>query len=222
MPLTYPRNHLKRVSSVGIIVFELAYFVDALLIMCLPCPPDWEIFMLWGKMARIGSFHKFLYYAVMSVVCFVHPVLVWHAVIPGVMLLVTATFNFILSKKTKTKSPKRPQEGYRDQSLALVTINERTGSDNTLFNMVTGSKEAGLPPTTRDCLGDRAESSQAMLEQEQTAAPKEADRDPRRWKDRRDIYFRGREEPLEQELEMEKYYELEPDITSDTAPMINN
>lgn len=34
-------------------------------------------------MAHVGGFHKFLSYSIMSVVCFLHPVLVWHAVIPG-------------------------------------------------------------------------------------------------------------------------------------------
>lgn len=34
-------------------------------------------------MAHVGGFHKFLCYSIMSVVCFLHPVLVWHAVIPG-------------------------------------------------------------------------------------------------------------------------------------------
>ncbi|KAK1905421.1 Transmembrane protein 72 [Dissostichus eleginoides] len=98
------------VSSLGIMMFELAYFLDTLLVMCLPCPPDWQLFVLWGKMAHVGGFHKFLYYSIMSVVCFLHPVLVWHAIIPGIMLLVTALFNFILSKKTKPKPPKRPRE----------------------------------------------------------------------------------------------------------------
>lgn len=46
-------------------------------------PPGWRVFVLWGKMARLGGFQKFLYYSMMSVVCFLHPVLVWHAVIPG-------------------------------------------------------------------------------------------------------------------------------------------
>uniref|UniRef100_A0A8C5FVX1 Uncharacterized protein n=1 Tax=Gadus morhua TaxID=8049 RepID=A0A8C5FVX1_GADMO len=51
------------------------------------CPPDWRVFVLWGKMAGVGGFHKFLYYSIMSLVCFLHPVLVWHAVIPGTMTL---------------------------------------------------------------------------------------------------------------------------------------
>ncbi len=38
-------------------------------------------------MANVGGFQKFLYYTMMSLMCFLHPVLVWHAVIPGASLL---------------------------------------------------------------------------------------------------------------------------------------
>ncbi|XP_077092876.1 transmembrane protein 72 isoform X2 [Siphateles boraxobius] len=69
-------------SSLVIMLFEVAYFIDALLAMCLPCPPTWKIFILWKKMAKVGGFQKFLYYTMMSVMCFLHPVLAWHAVIP--------------------------------------------------------------------------------------------------------------------------------------------
>nr|XP_020457475.1 transmembrane protein 72 isoform X2 [Monopterus albus] len=196
------------VSSVGVMVFELAYFLDTVLLICLPCPPDWQLFMLLGKMARIGGFHKFLYYSIMSLVCFLHPMLVWHAIIPGTMLLVTAFFNFILSKKIKPKSPKRPQESYGDQNLATVCI--------------TGRRGGGLAPTTQDpslSLGERGESIQAMLNLEQTA--KDTGREQKSWKERRQICFRDREEPAESVMEMDGYYELEPD-TSDTAPMITD
>ncbi|XP_059214776.1 transmembrane protein 72 [Centropristis striata] len=215
------------VSSVGIMMFELAFFLDTLLFMCLPCPPDWQLFVLWGKMARIGGFHKFLYYSIMSVVCFLHPVLVWHAIIPGTMLLVTAFFNFILSKKkTKIKSPKRPQESHSDQGPTTVCVTEGAASNSTVsfFHTVTGKRGGGLALPTRDrCLspGDREESGQAMLELEQTAAPKGTDRERRRWKER--IHLRGREEPVEREMEeMDGYCEPEPDTTSDTAPMITD
>ncbi|KAA8583846.1 hypothetical protein FQN60_015054, partial [Etheostoma spectabile] len=139
------------VASVGIMMFELAYFLDTILSMCLPCPPDWQLFLLWGKMARIGGFQKFLYYSIMSVVCFLHPVLVWHAIIP-----------------------------------------------------VTGRKAGVLGLPNRDrCLGpgERGDSVQAMLDLEQTAAPKGTDRERRRWKERRLIGLRGREEPVEREME---------------------
>ncbi|XP_069000161.1 transmembrane protein 72 isoform X1 [Embiotoca jacksoni] len=224
------------VSSVGIMMFELAYFLDTLLLMCLPCPPGWPVLVLWGKMAHVGGFHKFLYYSIMSLVCFLHPVLVWHAVIPGSMLLVTAFFNFILSKKTKTKSPKRQQESCGDQGPTTICVTERAGSASTFsfFHMVTGRRGVGLALTSRDrCLGleERGESVQSMLELEQTAAPKDIDRERRSWGESTLICLRGREEPVEREREepveremeeMDGYCEPEPDTTSDTAPMITN
>ncbi|XP_026044968.1 transmembrane protein 72 [Astatotilapia calliptera] len=215
------------VSFIGIMILELAYFLDSLLSMCLPCPPDWKLFLLWGKMARIGGFHKFLYYSIMSVVCFLHPVLVWHAIIPGTMLLVTAFFNFILSKKTKTKPPKSPQESFTNQGPTAVFVTESTGSDGTFsfFHMVTGRRGQGLAPTSRDnCLstGERGDNIQAMLELEQTTAPKDTDGERRRrWKEKRLLCFRSGEEPVEREMEEMDGY-CEPDTTSDTAPMITD
>ncbi|XP_043992019.1 transmembrane protein 72 isoform X1 [Gambusia affinis] len=209
-------------SSVGIMMFEMAYFLDSLLSMCIPCPPNWQVFVLWGKMARVGGFHKFLYYSIMSVVCFLHPVLVWHAIIPGSMLLVTAFFNFILSKKAKIKSPKSPPESNSDQSLTTVCVAERSGSNGTssIFQAVTGRKGGQMAFTDPDhCFEpqERGESIQAMLEQEQTVAPVHTER-RRRWKEM--IWFRDREEPVERELE--EMNESEPDTTSDTAPMITD
>ncbi|KAM9726346.1 transmembrane protein 72 isoform 2-T2 [Menidia menidia] len=161
-------------SSVGIMMFELAYFLDYMLSMCLPCPPDWQFFQLWGKMARVGGFHKFLYYSIMSVVCFLHPVLVWHATIP-----------------------------------------------------VTGQRREELPVSDKArCLGllERGESVQAMLEEEQRAESEGANMQRKRWwKKRRPIWLKGREEPVEREMEeMEEYNEPEPGTTSDTAPMITD
>lgn len=46
-------------------------------------PVTSKFFVIWRKMANVGGFQKFLYYTVMSVMCFLHPVLVWHAVVPG-------------------------------------------------------------------------------------------------------------------------------------------
>ncbi|XP_031594829.2 transmembrane protein 72 [Oreochromis aureus] len=202
------------VSFIGIMILELAYFLDSLLSMCLPCPPDWKLFVLWGKMAHIGGFHKFLYYSIMSVVCFLHPVLVWHAIIPGTMLLVTAFFNFILSKKTKIKPPKSPQESFSNQGPTAVCVTESTGSDGSFFHMVTGRRGQGLALTSRD--------NQAMLEPEQTTAPKDTDGERRRrWKEKRLICFRSGEEPVEREMEEMDGY-CEPDTTSDTAPMITD
>lgn len=143
----------------------------------------------------------------------------------GTMLLVTAFFNFILSKKTNTKSHKRPQDGHSDQGLTTVCVTEGAPSDTNFSFLHTGTGRRGgiLTVTTRDrCLGpgERGESVEAMLELEQAAAPKERDRERGRWKEKRLIFFRRQEEPVEREME-EMYYS-EPDTTSDTAPMITD
>uniref|UniRef100_A0A3B3USW6 Transmembrane protein 72 n=1 Tax=Poecilia latipinna TaxID=48699 RepID=A0A3B3USW6_9TELE len=211
-------------NSLGIyliLYFPAAVLMISLLLIC-SCPPNWQVFVLWGKMARVGGFHKFLYYSIMSVVCFLHPVLVWHAVIPGSMLLVTAFFNFILSKKAKSKSPKSPPESNSDQSLTTVCVTERSGSNSasSFFQAVTGRKGGEMALTDPDhCFEpqERGESVQAMLEQGQTVAPAHTER-RRRWKEV--IWFREREEPVERE--MEEMNESEPDTTSDTAPMITD
>lgn len=214
------------VSSVGIMMFEMAYFVDALLNMCLPCPPDWQVFALWRKMSHIGGFHKFLYYSIMSVVCFLHPVLVWHAIIPGAMLLVTALFNFILSKKTKTKSFKGPHG--TDQGLTSIHVTERevSNSASAFFHIVPGRRGLGVSLWSREPglnLEERRDSIQAMLELQKAAAIKQTDKKKQRWRERGLRCLRGGEEPVEREMEeMEQYCQPEPDTTSDTAPMITD
>lgn len=148
--------------------------------------------------------------------------------IAGTMLLVTAFFNFILSKKTKTKSPKRPQDSHSDQGPTTVCVAEGAPSESTFSFLHTGTGRRGgvlILPTRDRCLspGERGESVEAMLELEQTAAPKDSDRERKRWKERRLIFFRRQEEPVEREMEeMDCYSEPDADTTSDTAPMITD
>lgn len=146
----------------------------------------------------------------------------------GTMLLVTAFFNFILSKKTNIKCPKRPQESHGDRGPTTVCVAEGAApaSSFSFLHMGTARRGVGLALATTDhCFGpgERGESVQAMLELEQTGAPTDTGRERRRWKERRLICFRGREEPVEKEMEeMDCYSEPEPDTISDTAPMITD
>lgn len=222
-------------------------------------------------MAHVGGFHKFLCYSIMSVVCFLHPVLVWHAVIPGkqnpvdttgeirhcqlyhtfilyvagwqssvlfipsapcnflnagTMLLLTALFNFILSKKTKVRPSKQQQEGQSgDQGLTAMCATDGGALSQSSFSFLhlgTGRRVGGLALAIRDS----GESVQAMLEAEQAVAPTDADRERRRWRERRLIFSRHREQPVEREMEemeeMERCSEPDADTTSDTAPMITD
>ncbi|XP_034518765.1 transmembrane protein 72 isoform X2 [Ailuropoda melanoleuca] len=67
----------------------------------------------------------------LSVACFLHPVLVWHVTIPGSMLIITALAYFLLSKRKKSKADPEvpaPPEQYTDPSSSAVST---TGSGDT-------------------------------------------------------------------------------------------
>lgn len=137
------------------------------------------------------------------------------------MLLLTALFNFILSKKTKVRPPKESQEGQSgNQGLAQTCATDGGAlSQSSFLHLGTGRRVGGLALAVRD----RGESVQAMLEAEQTATPTDRDRERRRWRERRLIFSRRREEPVEREMEeMERCSEPDADTTSDTAPMITD
>ncbi|XP_072533053.1 transmembrane protein 72 [Salminus brasiliensis] len=205
------------VSSAGMMLFEVAYFTDALLETCLPCPPTCKFFIVWKKMANTGGFQKFLYYTIMSVVCFLHPVLVWHAVIPGTMLLVTGVFNFILSKKKKTSSTKQSSESYGDSALSAVCVNDSGETEQTysFFHIISGRRVSFLPNNSR--LQRPSASSHGTLEPDHPS-PKTNDQRPMRKADRRNVQFV--ESFRQDETEMEEY-DMEPEVTtSDKAPMI--
>ncbi|XP_016323162.1 transmembrane protein 72-like [Sinocyclocheilus anshuiensis] len=195
-------------SSVVILIFEVAHFIDTLLAMCLPCPPTWKIFILWKKMAKVGGFQKFLYYTMMSLMCFLHPVLVWHAVIPGIMLVVTGFFNFILSKKKKSDPPIESRASYSDP-LSSVCVTDREDAEHTFsfFHIISG-KRAYFFPSNSQLHGptDRAQSvKNAQHMNRQT--------------DTRNVHFI--ESLRHNDTEIEEYHEVEPDeTTSDKAPII--
>ncbi|XP_061084816.1 transmembrane protein 72 [Conger conger] len=116
---------------------------------CLPCPPKWKAFVLWKKLATLGGFQKFLYYTLMSVVCFLHPVLLWHAVIPGTMLLVTGVAYFILSKKQPPPAAKERAglgAGYEDASAVTSSAGEGGEAEQTysFFRVAPGNRTSAL------------------------------------------------------------------------------
>lgn len=145
------------------------------------------------------------------------------------MLLVTAVFNFILSKKANPEPSKRQQEGsHGDQGPTSVCVTEGAPSTENNFSFLhlgIGGRGGGMTPTpiARLGLGEREESGEAMLKPEQTAAPRVGDRERRRWRERRRMmmFFRPPEEPAGREMEEMECYS-EPDTTSDTAPMITD
>uniref|UniRef100_A0A0P6IYA1 Transmembrane protein 72 n=1 Tax=Heterocephalus glaber TaxID=10181 RepID=A0A0P6IYA1_HETGA len=115
-------------TGTAIAVCEGAYFVVQLLAVCFKCQPGSLAHMAREKAHWLGCFQKFLAYMLLSVACFLHPVLVWHVTIPGSMLIVTGLAYFLLSKRKKTKAralgPASPEQ-YTDPSGSAVST---TGS----------------------------------------------------------------------------------------------
>ncbi|XP_035255676.1 transmembrane protein 72 [Anguilla anguilla] len=213
------------VSSAGMLVFELSFFTDILLMWCLPCPPKWKVFVLWKKLATLGGFQKFLYYTLMSVVCFLHPVLLWHAVIPGTMLLVTGFAYFLLSKKQNGSSAKEPAGAagrYEDASTVTTVASDGGEAEQTysFFRIAAGNRTSALSyfPGAGDKRASR-DGAQATPEAQPAA---EASEVPSGKRDKRRVCFNDKYAVgSETETKMQEYQDAEhEETTSDKAPMI--
>ncbi|XP_054238613.1 transmembrane protein 72 [Indicator indicator] len=153
-------------SGVAVAVCEGFFFVSLLLEMCFTYEPDSLAQACWKRARRPGSFQKFLGYTLLSVACFLHPVLIWHVTIPGSMLVLTALAYFLLSKRRKSAGHKEthPQAGqYVDPSatVAAPTIAGDTEQTYTFYasqreqhhsllghmkSILKGSKDRSLTP----------------------------------------------------------------------------
>ncbi|KAM5320913.1 transmembrane protein 72 isoform 2-T2 [Glossophaga mutica] len=88
------------------------------------CQPGSLPYRARKKAQWLGCFQKFLAYMLLSVACFLHPVLVWHVTIPGSMLIITGLTYFLLSKRKKNKAAPEvpaPQEQYTDPSSSAIS-----------------------------------------------------------------------------------------------------
>uniref|UniRef100_A0A663EH00 Transmembrane protein 72 n=1 Tax=Aquila chrysaetos chrysaetos TaxID=223781 RepID=A0A663EH00_AQUCH len=103
--------------------FKRSAHLDGTSVSLPRCKPDSLAQACWKRARRPGSFQKFLGYTLLSVACFLHPVLVWHVTIPGSMLVLTALAYFLLSKRRKSPGHKEthPQAGeYVDPSATVA------------------------------------------------------------------------------------------------------
>ncbi|NWI51001.1 TMM72 protein, partial [Calyptomena viridis] len=110
-------------SGLAVTVCEGFFFVSLFLEMCFTHKPESLAHSCWKRARRPGSFQKFLGYTLLSVACFLHPILVWHVTIPGSMLVLTALAYFLLSKRRKNPGHKEahPQVGqYVDPSATMA------------------------------------------------------------------------------------------------------
>ncbi|NWU62413.1 TMM72 protein, partial [Pterocles burchelli] len=107
-------------SGVAVTVCEGFFFISLFLEMCFTYEPDSLAQACWKRARRPGSFQKFLGYTLLSVACFLHPVLVWHVTIPGSMLVLTALAYFLLSKRRKSPRHKETAGQYVDPSATVA------------------------------------------------------------------------------------------------------
>ncbi|XP_020664427.3 transmembrane protein 72 [Pogona vitticeps] len=109
------------ISGVAVSVCEVAYFASLLLGACSNPKVGSKMHMCLKQVRCRGAFQKFLAYLLLSVACFLHPVLVWHVTIPGTMLVLTGLAYFLLSKQRKETRANR-QEQRRDPYNTAVPV----------------------------------------------------------------------------------------------------
>uniref|UniRef100_A0A670I3M3 Transmembrane protein 72 n=1 Tax=Podarcis muralis TaxID=64176 RepID=A0A670I3M3_PODMU len=118
------------VSGIAVSLCEAAYFVGLLLTACCTPKTGSGMHTCWKHARRRGAFQKFLMYVLLSVACFLHPVIVWHVTIPGTMLVVTGFTYFLLSKQQKeTRTP--GEEQYTDSQSAAVAMTDAGDTEQT-------------------------------------------------------------------------------------------
>ncbi|KAK2508492.1 hypothetical protein MC885_000768 [Smutsia gigantea] len=120
-------------TGAAVCMCEGAYFVAQLLAICFQCQPGSLAYRAKEKAHWLGCFQKFLAYMLLSVACFLHPVLVWHVTIPGSMLIITGLAYFLLSKRKSKAAPEAavPPEQYTDASGSAVTTTSSGDTEQT-------------------------------------------------------------------------------------------
>ncbi|XP_069467251.1 transmembrane protein 72 [Ambystoma mexicanum] len=212
-------------SAVAVSICEVTFFLHLLLSLCFSCPSESTLTVCWEKTARMGGFQKFLGYTLLSIACFLHPVLVWHVTIPGTMLIVTGAAYFLLSKKKKQKPVEKESfdqsKEYHDPTATAVSMTQAGDTEQTYtFNSSFKERKASLLTQVKSIL---------KVNREKTAqkAPEGAADQPKASTDnlskRKQVHF---EEKVVQivpsvagSLE-EPDSDVEEETTSDTAPII--
>ncbi|XP_029465472.1 transmembrane protein 72 [Rhinatrema bivittatum] len=135
-------------AAAAVAICELSFFLHLLLSSCFTCQSELTIYVCWRKIARLGGFQKFLGYVLLSVACFLHPVLVWHVTIPGTMLVITGVAYFLLSKQKKIKPTKESfgqTEQYTDSTATAVAMTCTGDTEQTYtFNSTFKERKASL------------------------------------------------------------------------------
>ncbi|XP_041032152.1 transmembrane protein 72 [Carcharodon carcharias] len=117
-------------------ILEGPYFIDVVFVQ--RCPTTFfdktnsKIWNIWKKAMRPNGLQKFLTFIFLSVACFLHPVLIWHATIPGAMLIVSGLAYFVLNLRKRFQqnmldSTQRCSQEY----ITAVTLTDATEVEQT-------------------------------------------------------------------------------------------
>ncbi|OCT72192.1 transmembrane protein 72 [Xenopus laevis] len=135
-------------------VCEGSFFLHLFLTSCFRCQTEPRLYVCLGKTGRMGGFQKFVGYGLLSVACFLHPVLVWHVTIPGTMLIVTGMAYLLLSKRKKfDKEFINQSECYSDPSRTAIAMTGTGDTEQTYtFNSSLKTKKDSLLTQMRSIL----------------------------------------------------------------------
>ncbi|KAM4636808.1 transmembrane protein 72 [Discoglossus pictus] len=191
---------------------------------CVRCQAEPPLYVCLGKTARMGGFQKFLGYGLLSVACFLHPVLVWHVTIPGSMLIITGAAYLLLSKRKKTtklgKECATQAEYYTDPSTTAIVMTRAGDTEQTYtFNSSLREKRESLLTQMRSILKVKRDR-QPLRTTGSDRDPKDTSMDMTTKK--KQVHFEEkviRIIPTEGEVVEDQYGDLE-ETTSDTAPII--
>nr|XP_003225444.2 PREDICTED: transmembrane protein 72 [Anolis carolinensis] len=125
------------ISGIAVSVCEAAYFASLFLaIGSIPKIGSMK-YICWKQARRRGAFQKFLAYVLLSIACFLHPVLVWHVTIPGTMLVITGLVYYLLSKQKKETTTNRQEQHCDPYDGTVVTASvDDTGQTYTFCREV--------------------------------------------------------------------------------------
>ncbi|XP_068114116.1 transmembrane protein 72 isoform X2 [Hyperolius riggenbachi] len=210
-------------SATVVTACEMAFFIHMLLSNCIRCQTEPRLYICLRKTAHMGGFQKFLGYGILSVACFLHPVLVWHVTIPGTMLVVTGLAYLLLSKRKKTKDKEgiSQAEYYTDPSTTAIAMTRAGDTEQTYtFNGTLREKRESLLTQMRSILKVKKESKPlktAGLEQIHVDASTDTS------SKKKQVHFEEKVIkiiPVEAGILEDQDSELEE--TSDTIPIIPN
>nr|XP_060623059.1 transmembrane protein 72 [Anolis sagrei ordinatus] len=133
------------ISGIAVSVCEAAYFASLFLAIGSTPKIGSMKYTCWKQARRRGAFQKFLAYVLLSIACFLHPVLVWHVTIPDLKSIFRGykKQNIVMSDSLAILSTKRQTHleenvvdvilPVRENSEELESLPEETTSDTALI-----------------------------------------------------------------------------------------